>query len=118
MRLVDAHTGYWDSQPGPKEHDRFWEGLHKGWDDASMFLNHRFGPQKATSVIGFEGPWLRRRTGEHVQQRGDSQCVWEFGEHSKWRYKIRWTYKALTSAVYIEHGWKQGVSAAMDSMLA
>ena len=47
-----------------------------------MFMDHRFGPQKATSVMGFETPWIRRRTAEHVQRRGQGPCVWEFGKLS------------------------------------
>ncbi|KAG7531295.1 hypothetical protein FFLO_04473 [Filobasidium floriforme] len=94
QHAFDSHAGYWSTQPGPKEHDRFWEGINRGWDDAVMFMDHRFGPQRATSVIGFDGPWIRRRTTEHLQRRGQGPCVWEF-----------------------EHGWRQGVAAAAEAFL-
>jgi hypothetical protein len=79
-RIADSHVGYWSTQPGPKEHDRFQEGLYQGWDDAVLFIDHPFGPQKGTNVIGFEAPWLQRRKQEHLVRRGDGPCVWEYGE--------------------------------------
>lgn len=111
---VDSHTGYWSSQPGPKEHDRFWEGLNRGWDDAVMFMDHRFGPQKATSVIGFDSPWVRRRTAEHLQRRGQGPCVWEYGERDN---ESMCSECLRLPAACVEHGWRQGMAAAGQALM-
>ncbi len=79
LRSTDSHVDFWNKQGGDYEHDRFAAGLEQGWNDAQIFFNFKAGPSEATAQMGFVHEWMLRRRVEHVQARGDSGFVWEFG---------------------------------------
>ena len=82
LRFVEQHRSHWAQYPGHYEHQRFYDGFTIGWGDAMLFAswNARDTSQHAQE-LGFRGPWLKRRTHEHVTYRGTGN-VWEFGESS------------------------------------
>ncbi|KAI0765919.1 glycoside hydrolase [Trametes elegans] len=90
-RATGEHSSYWQQYPGHYEHWRFAEGFTRGWDDAVLFASLA-ASGRYLEEIGFKGPWAKRRAGEHVAEKGDSN-LWEF-----------------------EHGLAQGLRAAADDL--
>ncbi|KIJ52830.1 glycoside hydrolase family 5 protein [Sphaerobolus stellatus SS14] len=95
---LTSHQNYWAQYKSEHgyEHWRLEQGFKQGWDDAFMFLS--FSPQSlvdnSVSELGFVGQWLKRRTAEHVADKGKSKSLWEF-----------------------EHGFRQGLQAATRCFL-
>ena len=75
---VAAHEAWWGQYPGHYEHWRFGEGFVRGWDDAYAFLSAPPAPAGTITEIGYKGPWTKRRSAEHAQEKGGGN-VWEFG---------------------------------------
>lgn len=88
QEAFNSHVTYWDQQKGNFQHDRFQSGLEQGWQDARLF--HERGWE-----LGFLGPWAKARLAQHIAQRGGGEATWEF-----------------------EHGLKQGIQIANDSLMA
>ena len=84
-----------------------------GWDDAILFVSRvpAGSCSRSTQELGFIGPWTKRRVSEHVAMKGN-QNVWEFGES----LGSSWTQNADARAP--EHGFAQGVNAALDDIAA
>lgn len=83
---LTAHQSYWGQHKSSHgyEHWRFGMGFKQGWDDAFMFFNFRPSTvvEMPISELGFSGQWKKRRTHEHVSEKGNSKNVWEFGKFS------------------------------------
>jgi glucan 1,3-beta-glucosidase len=75
------HQGYWSQYPGHYEHWRFDDGFLRGWDDAWLFFRSISNLPASSSIpeLGFKGPWLKVRLGEHTAAKGTGN-LWEFGE--------------------------------------
>ncbi|KZS91157.1 glycoside hydrolase [Sistotremastrum niveocremeum HHB9708] len=77
-RATNDHVNWWNKYPGHYEHWRFELGFQQGWDDAFVFFNFR-DSSASVSEIGFRGQLARRRSSEHIREKGESN-VWEYGE--------------------------------------
>lgn len=75
---AEAHKNYWDQYPGKYEHWRFELGFNIGWSDAFLFFEFSPGASNAVSELGFIGEWAKRRSVEHVREKGKGN-IWEFG---------------------------------------
>ncbi|KAH8070764.1 glycoside hydrolase [Cristinia sonorae] len=95
-KALDEHARYWAQYPGHYEHWRFSAGFVRGWDDAWLFFTSISSLPASRTVpeLGFKGACVKRRTAEHVKEKGGSGSLWEF-----------------------EHGYSQGINVAYDEMV-
>ncbi|CCH45484.1 Glucan 1,3-beta-glucosidase 3 [Wickerhamomyces ciferrii] len=71
---LNQHSSYWDGQnPNEKyEHWRYQEGFTSAWVDSQSF------GQFNGSKIGRLSAWKSARRAEHIQNRGNSNFIWEW----------------------------------------
>lgn len=84
VNALATHQNYWSKHLSLTgyEHWRFELGFKQGWDDTFMFLSFKPASQveMPSSELGFIGQWKKRRTAEHIAEKGKGKNVWEFGE--------------------------------------
>jgi hypothetical protein len=79
LRLTGEHNSYWSRFPGKYEHWRFSDGFVRGWEDAYEFF--AFSPimERPVSELGFAVPMRKKRSAEHIAQKGAGNNIWEYG---------------------------------------
>jgi len=108
LQFTDEHNSYWSQFPGKYEHWRFSDGFIQGWDDAYKFFTFSQDMERPVSELGFVVTLRKKRSAEHIVQKGAGNNIWEYGLFFDFPFRLE-----LRSAYCeIEHGFSQGADMA------
>jgi glucan 1,3-beta-glucosidase len=79
LRFIAEHNSYWSRFPGKYEHWRFGAGFVQGWNDAYEFFKFAPDIERPVSELGFTVTMRKKRSAEHIAQKGAGNNVWEYG---------------------------------------